>query len=593
MVSELTLGREPVTIVEIDQDFCSRVYGTAPCLAALGVTGASKCFNTLKSCQDVANYAKTTLTLKFTKPNSGFPKGEYYIPSLVSVSNNPSELSIGSSDPSSRPLGRSASVNVVFSDHPYTDKLVDPYRATRTYNPMEQGTFWAKWLARNPYYQNRPLRVRQGYIGQAVADMRTFNYIIQKIDGPDSDGKVTIIAQDVLKLADDKRAQCPKPSTGVLVANITAIATTLTLTPAGIGNSEYPVSGTAIISDELVTYTRAADVMTLVTRGLRGTTAQTHDAGETFQQVKTFVNVRVDDIIIDLLQNFANISPSYIPTADWAAEASTYLSGYTLNTWLTQPIGVTELLSELVQQCICYIWWDEVEQEIKFRAIRPAIPDETIIKTINENQHIIADSLKIERKTTERLSQVWVYFSPYKPTESVTKASNYRRLNITVDTDAETVDQYGERRVNRIMSRWFDDSNSGAANTTSSRLLLRYRDDPIYYTFSLDAKDRSILLGDVVEFTHRSVVDLSGAPRVDVLQVVKITETDPGHRYEYKCQAFGFAISGYGSRFGYIEDNAQVDYDLATDEDRNFGGFICDDATESFPFDSGDAYRIV
>jgi hypothetical protein len=77
------------------------------------------------------------------------------------------------------------------------------------------------------------------------------------------------------------------------------------------------------------------------------------------------------------------------------------------------------------------------------------------------------------------------------------------------------------------------------------------------------------------------------------LQVVKVTEVDPGHRYEYKCQAFGFAISGYGSRFAYIEDNAQVDYTSATDADKNFGAFICDNTTESFPSDDGDAYRIV
>lgn len=593
MVDETTIGREPITTVEIDQDTCQNTYSVTPCTAALNVTGATECFNTFKTCQDTANYIKTILTLKFVKPNTGFPKGDYHIPSLVSVTNNPSELSIGSSDPNSRPLGRSASVKITFQDHPFTDKQVDLYRSTRTYDPFERSTFWAKWLSRNPFYQNRPLRVREGYVGQDVADMQTHNYIIQKIDGPDSNGKVVITAQDVLKLADDKRAQCPKPSTGKLDAAIAAGAGSLTLAPVGIGNSEYPASGTAIIGSELVTYTRAADVVTLTARGLRGTTDEAHEKDETFQQVKTFSAVQVDLVIKDLLENFADVDSSFIPAADWATEAGTYLSGFTLNAWITEPTGVTQLLSEIVQQCICYIWWDEIDQEIKLRAIKPAIPDETIIKEVNEREHIVADSLKIERKTTERLSQVWVYFDPFNPTESVTKASNHRRLNITIDTDAETVNEYGERRVNRIFSRWFDDGNSGAANTTSSRLLERYRDDPIYFTFSMDAKDRSILLADVIEFTHRSLVDFTGAPRVDVLQVVKITEVEQGHRYEYKCQAFGFALSGYGSRFAYIEDNAQVDYDVATDADKNFGGFICDTTTESFPSDDGDCYRII
>jgi len=595
MVDENTIGREPLVIVEIDQDFCSRTYGTAPCTAAVNTTGATKCFNTFKTCQDTANYDKTTLTLKFVKPNSSFPKGEFYIPSLVDVTNIPSELSIGSSDPDSRPLGRNSSIRITFKDHPYNDKLVDPYRSDRSYDPLQQSFFWSKWLSRNPYYQNRPLRVRRGYVGQDVADMRVYNYLIQRIDGPDFNGKVTVVAQDVLKLADDKRAQCPEPSTGKLDSGILSGAGSLTLSPSGIGNSEYPSSGTAIISDEIVTYTRSGDTVTLTARGLYGTEDVDHDADETFQQVKIYSNERVDLVIKDLLENFASVDSSYIPASDWSTEASTYLSGFTLNAKITEPTGVTKLLSEIVQQCTCYIWWDEVDQEIKFRAIRPAVPDETVIKEVDESANIVANSLKIERRTTERISQVWVYFGLYNPTESLDDASNHRRLNITIDTDAETTNEYGEKRVTRIFSRWFDSSNAGAANTASSRLLARYRDDPIYITFSMDAKDRSILLGDVIELTHRSLVDFRGAPRVDVLQVVKITEVEDGHRYEYRCQAFGFAISGFGSRFAYIEDNAQTDYDngSTTDADKNFGGFICDDSTESFPSDDGDAYRIV
>lgn len=593
MVDETTVGRQSVTLVEIDQDLCSLTFASSPCQAAIGTTGATECFNTFKTCQDSANYDKTTTTLKFVKPNQGFPVGEFYIPSLVSTTNNPTEISIGSSDPDSRPLGRGASVKIVFRDHPYNDKIVDPYRANRDYDPLDRSTFWAKWLSRNPFYQNRPLRIIDGYVGQDVADMRTRNYLIQKIDGPDSDGKVTITAQDALKLADDKRAQCPLPSTGKLNGSLAIAATAVTLIPAGVGDDEYPASGTARIGSELVTYTRVADAVTLVTRGLRGTTDEAHSINETFQQVKTFSAIQVDLVIKDLLENFADIDSALIPAADWATEAGTYLAGFTLNAWITEPTGVSKLLSEIVQQCTCYIWWDEIDQEIKLRAIRPAVPDETVVKEVNEDQNIVANSLKIERKTSERLSRLWINYDQFDPTESLTRASNYRLTSLTIDTDAETDNEHGEKRVKTIYSRWFDSTNAGAASTTSSRLLDRYRDDPIYYTFSMDAKDRSILPADVIQFTHRSLVSFTGAPRVDTLQVVKVTEVDPGHRYEYKCQAYGFALSGYGSRFAYIEDNAQVDYTSATAADKEFGGFICDTTTEAFPSDDGDAYRIV
>lgn len=593
MVDENTVGREPITIVEIDQDFCENTYGVSPCTAAVFTTGSTKCFNTFKTCQDTANYIKTTLTLSFCMPRANFPVGEYFIPSLRSVTNNPTEISIGGSDPDSRPLGRGSSVKIVFQDHPHDDKLVDPYRIDdRDYTPLDRSTFWAKWLSRNPFYQNRPIRILEGYIGQETSDMRTRHYIIQKIDGPDSKGKVTITAQDVLKLADDKRAQCPLPSTGKLDGALTDTETTLTLKPAGVGNLEYPASGTAIISSELVTYTRSGDAITLATRGLRGTDAESHEEDETFQQVKVVSGVQVDLVIKDLLENFADVDSSLIPAADWATEAGTYLAGFTLNTWITEPTGVSKLLSEIVSQCICYIYWDEVDQEIKFNAIRPAVPDETIITDINENEHIVADSLKIERRTPERLSQIWVYYDQNNPTESLDKSSNYLRLDINIDTDAETEDEYGERRVKNIHSRWFDDGNAGAVSTLASRLLLRYRDDPIYFTFSMDAKDRSLLVSDVINFSHRSLVDFTGKPRVDVLQIVKVTEKEAGHLYEYRAQAFGFAISGYGSRYAYIMDDATVDYDAASEALKEFGSWICDD-DGSFSDDDGDGYRIV
>ena len=43
---EAVFGREPITIVELEQDTCGLRYGVAPCTAVLGLTGDRKCFNT-------------------------------------------------------------------------------------------------------------------------------------------------------------------------------------------------------------------------------------------------------------------------------------------------------------------------------------------------------------------------------------------------------------------------------------------------------------------------------------------------------------------------------------------------------------------
>src|SRR5690625_2769645 len=152
-------GRKPVTIVELDQDRCTRVYGVAPCQAALGVTGERKCFNALAGCQDPANYNKGTLTLRFTDARSTIPRdGTVYIPSLLSVQSRPMRI-----EPS-KGLGTRASVKIVLQDHPSDDHQVDPYVGERPYDPMTRGTFWTKWLARNPYYQNRPIQIGRAHV---------------------------------------------------------------------------------------------------------------------------------------------------------------------------------------------------------------------------------------------------------------------------------------------------------------------------------------------------------------------------------------------------------------------------------------------
>ena len=52
----MTFDRRPVQIVEIDIEYCPHVYGDAPCMAALGVTGERKCYNTWKTCQAPINF---------------------------------------------------------------------------------------------------------------------------------------------------------------------------------------------------------------------------------------------------------------------------------------------------------------------------------------------------------------------------------------------------------------------------------------------------------------------------------------------------------------------------------------------------------
>jgi len=585
--TEADAGREPITIVEIDQDFCSLRYGVSPCTAAVGVTGGRKCFNTLPTCQDTSNYDKGNLTLRFSTPTSAYPQKLTAIPIITSVSTNPTQLNVGGGDLNNSPLGLRATVKVQMRDIPYNDRLVDPYRTDRGYNPEDKGMFWSKWLARNLYYQNRAMRIYEGYVGQDLSQMQTRHYFIDKITGPDSNGRVEITAKDVLKFADNKKSQCPKANTGVLDEDIDDIDTSFDISPTGIGAEEYPASGYAIIGDELVDYTRSSDTITLVERGLRGTSASDHDEGDSFQEVKVFDTVRVDSVIKELLEDFADVPSEYIPFTDWQAEAARWLADYDLTAWITDPTGVNKLLGEILQQCICNIWWDDIDQEIKFKPMRPVDPSIDTTYILNEDANIIAESLKTERDADQRISQVWIYYNQYNPVENLDEPSNFGRLSINADLTLEGEDKYGESRVRKIFSRWFTTDNSGQVITTSANLLFRYGINPLYVTLSLDAKDRAIKVGDVVRITHRALVDDTGEPFPTILQVIRRLENDPGHRVEYRCQIFGFV-----NRYGYIMANGSPDYDDATEDEREEGMWISED-DEPYFSDATDAYRII
>lgn len=591
MSSSTTIGREPLTIVEIDQDLCENVYGVAPCTAAVGVTGDEKCFNCLSSCQDEDNYALgDPLTLRFSTSmeNTGLRGVATLIPSLISVSSVSTRINIGGSDPEASPLGQRAQITATFRDHPSDDRLTDPYVTERDYDPLERGTFWSKWLARNPYHQGRAIRVRQGYVGQPLAEMRVRHFVIERIDGP-TRGVVKILAVDPLKLLNDVRVQIPSPNTGVLDADIAEVDGSLTLSPAGIGNSEYPASGVGRIGSELVTYTRAADVVTLTARGLRGTVATTHAAGDIFQEVLVITSQRVDVLLADLMTNYASIDPTFIPTAEWDAEADLWCSGFDLSAWITEPTGVQSIIAEVLDTTKCFIWWDDEDQEIKFRATRPFFPlaDDAAIE-IDQYANIIADSFAIEPKPQERITQVWLYWAQINPTGAIDDPANYARRRVLRDSDAESAERYGDSRIKKIFCRFFDEGNDAATSVVGTRVLERQRETPILVKFATDAKElvNNLRAGKVIRLTHRDLVDVAGEALPTIIQLTSSEEVDPGHRIEFEGRPY---LSR--THYAFIMENSANDYDTATALEKETGGYI---AVNALGFDNGDPpYRIL
>ena len=580
-----TIGREPVTIVEIDQDSCPLTYGVAPCEAALGVTGDAKCFNTRASCQDPDNYQRDFLTLRFCTPAGNLPRDIILFPSIVSITSMPTEINLGG-DQSSSPLGTRASVTITIIDHPYHDRVVDRYWSERDYDAMERGTFWTKWLARNPFYQGRALRVRDGYIGQSLGDMVVRHYIIERIEGPTS-GSIQIVAKDPIKLLEFARSQAPRPGRGTLSAILGAGDTALTLLPAGVG-SEYSAAGNARIGSELVSYIRSNDQITLTGRGLRTTDASEHKIGDTFQEVLVFSRERVDLVLRSLLVDFAGMNSDFIIDAEWAVEGSLWSSALTVSAWITKPEGVAKLVGEILQQTLCFIWWDVLAQRVRFKALRPRLaPIDPEPTDVNDVGHIVAGSVSVKDKPDERISQVWIYYDQIDPTGSDNDPSNFARLRVRFDGEAESEFEYNERRIDEIFARWLGEGNDASALALSVRKLQRYRDTPKVFNFSLDAKDASIKPSDLVQFSHYEQVGIDGLPRSRVLQITSADPVEPGHRTDLSGRPHDF----FADRYAFVVATGSPVYSLASEPQKFFGAWIAPDENG---FANGDPpYRII
>lgn len=569
-------GREPLQFVELHLDSCANTFGSAPCTATLGAAG--RCYNTRATCQDVNNYNRTTKVYRFLPALAGLRLDIEGIPSLDKVSTAPTRLTPG------RGLGYRANIKVTLIDHPHHDRGIDPYFSTRPAGAEQRGTFWRKLLARSPHYNGRILRVLSGFLEQPLnlANFVQRDYVIERIDGPNAAGRVQITAKDILKLADDKRAQCPVASTGALAADIGPTDTSLTLT-TGTG-AEYGSAGEIRISDEIIGFSgRSGDTLTGLTRGQWGTVADEHGADDAVQLCVSWSAVNVRDIIEDLLVNYAGIDSTYINTTDWDTEALDWLSAYSLTAIISEPTGVNTLLGELTEQCQLMLWWDEAAQLIRLKAIVP--PKGNLATTLTDAQHFVADSVDTKDGSAERITQLWVYYDPDDYTESARK--NYKRLFVRADLDAEGADQYGDQRIEVIESRWFNETNAAAVAQTAGRIFNARVTAPRFVEFSLDAKDlENYATGDIVDILTDRILDAHGNPRTVRGILTEHAEAEAGTRIDYKF------MSGVGAgRFGFIGPNTLGDYSAESDANRAAYAFIGPDAG-SFP-DLGERYKII
>ena len=586
------MSDEPFEWVEIDLTLCSRVYGSAPCTAALSATNPHKCFNLRATCQDSANFLLgTPLTLKFSKEGIPLPAGFRAFPVLSNVRQSSTTANIGGADPRYGTLGRQATLDFDLGDFTHHERGVDPYAGERVsgaaqfdavgYHPEDRLTFLAKLKARWPNYASGAVRVCRAYIVDgAISDQSTYNHILKEMAGP-SNGSLSVAAYSIFDLMNGKTAVCPRPTRGALTLDMTAGATSFGVTPVGIGASDYAASGYVTIGSEVMAFTRSADTFT-VTRGQKGTTAATHQAADTVQQAWYCDNARLDDVASELILDFTATPASWVPTAEWAAEVTRWGASIRLTTMITSPTPVGTLVGELADLG-CNIIPDERAAEIRLRMNRPSDGD-TVYSITDENAYEIAQ----EDREEDRITQVYFVHKRANPTKGIgtgDDVSNYLRRALTVNPDA--VDVYGDVRTRTVRTRWLDQGDDTTVAIISWQLLRRFEKAPMRVKCLIDARDKAILLSDVVELRTDDMASTVGEVTTRLMQVIGRSEPTPYHTVSVELQRFEFS-----GRFGYITPDSYPVFGSATDAEKEAGFWIVDGGTLQFPDGTG-PYRII
>lgn len=598
-------GKKPWNWIEIELDRCTNVYGdafaspTGLCEAVVGITGSDKCYNSWETCQDQGNYTKAPFWVRFCEPVDNIPLAfdfdnespsedglDVFLPFLSDINHSPALPDPGES------MGLRVQLTVTLNDAPHHDRGIDLYVDERSFDPMRRGTFFRKLKTRWPHYIGRRLRWYQGYITAAstIADFRKREYIMERFEGPDARGRVRIIAKDVLKLVDNDRAQAPRPSKGKLVLDMADTDTpsafdvqTSDVTEYDLEGSPPPSEGYVRIGGEVFTYTGTAlsspdegnVTLTGITRAAPSpytTPLEDHDAGDLVQRCHYFSGT-IPEVLYELLVDFGGISPAFIPFSDWATEAQTWLSGEDIQRLVCDPEGVQDLVNEIIGQTLSWgVWFDEVNQQIRWRAIRPADVTDTVV-TINDDANIIADSISVVDEPSKVLNEVQALYGQIDPTKRADELENYRAGVAAVDADSQGENELNQRRIKRVFARWHPPANDAVILAWAQRTLSSRAKNLQTIEFMVDRKDEDINTADFADLTTGHIIDAFGLPREMRVQVLRVDST--GEQVKMRAREDFFKAAGFG-RWG-PDESPDILWETSTDSERETYIFWTDD----------------
>lgn len=547
-----SIGSQPFYTLDLKLSQCANEFGVAPCTAT--GSGNDKCYKKIEGCKDRDNYSESTKTIKLCSKTNNFPRGQNMIPCLVKVDEAPTTITGG------RGIGSRAKLTFIAEDFPHNDQNIDPYVNERTYD-TNQGTFFGKLLARDPYYQGREAISGFGILKKPFDqnDLSFESYIIEQISNADQNNKVKIVIKDVIKKLDSKRAVIPKQSTGELATVFNVGETVLNLKAGeGVG---YTVNEYVSIGDEICLVTAINTDDLTVTRAQWGTDEQQHSVDSLVQICETSTN----ENIVDLIYRFATI-PEGIPAnhiiqADWNAERDEWVPSYNLTALIPKPTGVEILVNELCQLALLDIWDDAELQTLKLKASSPYRVEPITIT----DEDIVKNSMSVTDKPEERITRTWVRYGMENPLKKADDEGNIKRGYIAADDAKESNLEYNDIRAKVILTRWLRDTQADRdhAFSLANRLINRFSKSPKQFNFSMYYLSEKLpKTGDVIKISTSKKQDMTGAPQETIAQIMERKPNRKKGIYQFKALAYNAVVNAGTINTSITISSNQMNYNL-------------------------------
>lgn len=496
------------TSVDVDMRSFSTLTGTWNYLvtySAATVDPAEECYRTFYTCQDQANFSKITKDYKFVSFNTpiSFPGPRPYIQSISSL---PTML-----DNNTTVKGR-RKISMVdeFSD----DINVDPYLSERS---SVQGTFWKKFIARNPNYAGSTVKIYDGYLGLLESEfVERWTGIIDNITA--GNGAVSVSCVD--NLAELSKVTVPDSIKSKIPSAITDSDSSIILDNILLANGEDDMdsAGYILIDDEIIQYTgltTAYRTLTGCTRGKLGTTAAAHDADAKVTIVKYYDDVNPFDLLQTMLTG-SGVALTDIDTATWSYWRDWPATDLNFSAVITERDRATvhDLFWEIVNILGLYVWQDE-NQLITIKRSIANEPNRTYTD-LNDTANIIYRSGNTDYNEQSRRTRFILHWTKSTLGE-LNKLDSYSEVDIAVDADAEGESGYGDIKDETILCRWISKSylqeeaaELYASGIVGRRLIAQTRANPII-SVSVELKDEAIKTGDNVTLSTDEVLQVDGS----------------------------------------------------------------------------------